>query len=197
MLNWLIHNNKDAPDFYKRYLAKFDKKPNRFVILRTNSSGKNPEKDVLFSIGAVSVVNDQIILADSFEMMIYQYKYLHDQGLSNDFIVASKLPKKHEPAALEDFINFIGNAVIVGYQVHVDFDLLNHALNKLGAGRLKNDALDLEIMQRKWKDVDKHLSFENILLQHDTKMEELSTISEEAYAMALIFLTLKTKLGIK
>ena len=107
MLSWLIHNNKDAPDFYKRYLAKFDKKPNRFVILRTNSSGKNPEKDVLFSIGAVSVVNDQIILADSFEIMIYQYKYLHDQGLSNDFIVASKLPKKHEPAALEDFINFI------------------------------------------------------------------------------------------
>lgn len=197
MLDWFLHNSKDAPDFFKRYLDKFQQKPNRFVVLRTNSSGQYPEKDVLFSIGAVAVVNDQIILADSFEMMIYQYKYLHDQGLSNDFIVASSLPKKHEPAAIEDFINFIGNAVIVGYQVHIAFDLLNHSLAKLGAGRLKNDALDIEIMHRKWKNTDKRLSFENLLLQHDLKPDDLSNISEEAYAIALVFLELKSKLGIK
>ena len=197
MLDWLKNINKDYPEFWKRYLAKFEKKPERFVVMRTHASGTNPDKDVIFSFGAVSVIHDQIVVGDSFEAMIYQYKYLHDNGLPNTFIVESALPKMQEPQAIEDFVSFIGNAILVGYHIRHDVDLINEALSRLDAGRLKNEALDLEIMHRKWKDIDKHVTFDVLLNDYKLPRGESWTASEEAYNMALVFLTLKSKLGIK
>jgi DNA polymerase-3 subunit epsilon len=34
MLDWLKQINKESPDFWKAYLAKFGKKSNRYVVLR-------------------------------------------------------------------------------------------------------------------------------------------------------------------
>lgn len=197
MLDWLKHINKDYPEFWKRYLVKFEKKPERYVILRTHRSGPNPEKDVLFSLGAVSVINDQIVVGDSFEVMIYQYKYLHDNGLPNDFIIESTLPKKHEPQAIEDFISFLGNAILVGFQIHHDLDLINEALHKLNAGRLRNEALDLDIMHKKSRESDKSVQFDELLAAYKLPRGESWVASEEAYNMALIFLSLKVRLGLK
>ncbi len=197
MLDWLKNINKEYPEFWKRYLAKFEKKPERFVVLRTHFSGPNSMKDVIFSFGAISVIHDQIIIGDSFEVMLYQYKYLHDHGLSNAFIIDSPLPKMHEPQAVEELVAFIGNSVLVGHHIHLEVDLINEALDKLGAGRLKNEALDLEIMYRKWKETDKHFSLDELLSFYKLSRSESATASEEAYLMALIFLQLKSKLGIR
>jgi hypothetical protein len=35
-------------------------------------------KDVILSIGAFAVVDDSIFIGDSFETILLQYKYLHD-----------------------------------------------------------------------------------------------------------------------
>ncbi len=197
MLEWLKNINKEYPEFWKRYLVKFEKKPERYVVLRTHSSGHNPLKDVIFSFGAVSIIHDQIIIGDSFEVMLYQYKYLHDNDLPNTFIIESPLKKMHEPQAIEELVGFIGNAILVGHQVHHDVDLINEALDKLNAGRLKNEALDLEIMHRKWKDTDKHFNIDELLSAYKFARGENFTASEEAYYLALVFLQLKSKLGIK
>ena len=46
MLDWLKNINKEYPDFWKNYLDKFETKPNRFVVISTETSGLNPDKDV-------------------------------------------------------------------------------------------------------------------------------------------------------
>jgi DNA polymerase-3 subunit epsilon len=38
-------------------------------------------------------VVDDSILGDSFEVILLQYKYLHDNRLSNEFIIESKMNK--------------------------------------------------------------------------------------------------------
>lgn len=196
MLDWLKNINKEYPEFWKTYLSKFEKKPNRYVVLCTQTSGHNPIKDVVFSFGGIAVLDNQLIIGDSFEVVLLQYIYLHDNGLSNEFLVESKLPKMTEAQGIEEFINYIGNSILVGYRIHYDVELINHALEKLHCGRLKNEALDIEIMFRKWKDADGQFALNEMCTAFKVPKVEKSTASEEAYSMALIFLKLKTRLGI-
>jgi DNA polymerase-3 subunit epsilon len=196
MLDWLKNINKDYPEFWKKYLAKFETKPNRFVVLCTQTSGHSPVKDVIFSFGGVAVVGNEIIIGDNFEVVLLQYIYLHDNGMSNEFLVESKLPKAHEPQAIEEFIDYIGSAILVGYRIHYDVELINTALDKLGCSRLKNEALDLEIMFRKFKDADGQFQLNEMATVFKLPKIEKTTASEEAYIMALIFLKLKTRLNI-
>ena len=93
MLDWLKNINKEYPEFWKNYVAKFEKKSNRFVVLSTETSGLNPDKDIILSIGSFAVIDNSIVIGDNFETVLLQYKFLHDNGLSNEFIVESKMKK--------------------------------------------------------------------------------------------------------
>lgn len=198
MLDWLKNINKEYPEFWKTYLSKFDKKSNRYVVLSTETTGLNPKKDVILSFGAVGVVNDNILIGDVFEVVIPQYKFLHDNGLSNDFLLESSQPKFSEIQAIEMFINFIGNATLVGHRIHFDIEMINELLEKSSCGRLKNEALDIEIMYKKLHDInDKNFSLDELShLFKIAKTERIST-TDDAYTIALLFLKLKSRLGLK
>ncbi|MET0944687.1 MAG: 3'-5' exonuclease [Flavobacterium sp.] len=198
MLDWLKNINKEYPDFWKDYLTKFETKPNRFVVLSTETSGLNPDKDVILSLGAFSVVDDGIVIKDNFESVLLQYKYLQDNGLSNEFIIESKMTKMPEPDALEAFINFLGNAILVGHHINFDIEMLNSALERLDCGRIKNEALDVDVMYRKLMDVnDKQFSLDDLCEIYKIPKSDRNSSSEDAYRIALLFLKLKSRLGIK
>ncbi|OXA78818.1 DNA polymerase-3 subunit epsilon [Flavobacterium aquidurense] len=198
MLDWLKNINKEYPDFWKDYLTKFETKPNRFVVLSTETSGLNPDKDVILSLGAFSVIDDGIVIKDNFESVLLQYKYLQDNGLSNEFIIESKMIKMPEPDALEAFINFLGNAILVGHHINFDIEMLNSALERLDCGRIKNEALDVDVMYRKLMDVnDKQFSLDDLCEIYKIPKSDRNSSSEDAYRIALLFLKLKSRLGIK
>lgn len=198
MLDWLKNINKEYPEFWKDYLTKFETKPNRFVVLSTETSGLNPDKDVILSLGAFSVVDDGIVIKDNFESVLLQYKYLQDNGLSNEFIIESKMTKMPEPDALEAFINFLGNAILVGHHINFDIEMLNSALERLDCGRIKNEALDVDVMYRKLMDVnDKQFSLDDLCEIYKIPKSDRNSSSEDAYRIALLFLKLKSRLGIK
>ena len=44
MLDWIKSINKEHPDFWKSYVAKFESKSNRYVVLSTETTGLNPKK---------------------------------------------------------------------------------------------------------------------------------------------------------
>lgn len=198
MLDWLKNINKDYPDFWKTYLSKFEEKPNRFVVFSTETSGLNPFKDVILSIGSFAIVNNSILIGDSFEAVLLQYIYLHDNGLSNEFIVESKMKKLSEPDAIQAFINYIGNAILIGHHIDFDIEMINVSLERLGCGRLKNEALDIDVMYRKLKDInDRQYSLDELSDIFKLPKTYRNTPSEDAYTIALLFLKLKTRLGIK
>jgi DNA polymerase-3 subunit epsilon len=85
MFDWIKNINKEYPEFWKEYLSKFEKKSNRYVIFLLKTTGLNPKKDVILSFGAIAVIDDQIVVQDTFELVILQYKYLHDNGMTNEF----------------------------------------------------------------------------------------------------------------
>ena len=197
MLDWIKNINKPYPEFWKTYLSKFDKKSERYVALSLETSGLNPEKDVILSFGAMAVVANNVIIGDHFEVVIPQYKFLHDNGITNDFLLESNQPKMAEPIAIESFVKYIENAVLVGHRIHFDVEMINKALEKLDCSRLKNEAIDIEVMYKKLHDVnDKNFSLDELsTLFKMPKADRLST-SDDAYTIALLFLKLKSRLGL-
>ncbi|WP_426094544.1 exonuclease domain-containing protein [Flavobacterium sp. DSR2-3-3] len=198
MLDWLKNINKEYPEFWKTYISKFDKKSSRFVILSTETSGLNPDKDVILSIGSFAIIDNSIIIGDGFETVLLQYKFFHENGLSHEFLVESKMKKLGEPDAIKLFIEFIGNSVLVGHHIDFDVEMINAALERLGCGRLKNEALDVDVMHRKLHDVnDKQFSLDELCTAYNIPKSDRNSSSEDAYKTALLFLKLKSRLGIK
>jgi len=198
MFDWIKNINKEYPEIWKNYISKFEKRSNRFVVLSTETTGLNPNKDVILSFGAIAVQNNSILIGDSFEVMLLQYVYLHDNGLSNEFIIESKQPKLGEREAIQAFLEYIGNAILVGHRIHFDVDLINVALEKLDCGKLKNEASDIEIMHKKLKDIssEKPISIDELCEIYKVSKSERLSSSEDAYTIALLFLKLKSKLGL-
>ena len=197
MFDWIKNINKEYPEFWKNYLSKFERKSTRFVVLSVETTGLNPQKDVILSFGAVGIENNSILVSDSFEVILLQYKYLHDNGLSNEFIIESKQPKLGEREALQAFIEYVGNAVLVGHRIHFDVEMINEALERMDCGRLKNEALDVEIMHQKLNDnTDKHFSVDELSKAHKVTPSERISAAEDAYTLGLLFLKLKAKLGL-
>ena len=197
MLDWIKNINKEYPEFWKLYLSKFDKKSKRFVVLSTETSGLSLEKDVILSIGAFAVINNGILIADSFETILAQYKFFHDNGISNEFTVETKMKKLGEPEAIQALVEYIGNAVLVGHHIDFDVEMINAALERLGCGRLKNEALDIDVMHRKLKDINnKQFSLEELCDIYKIPKSDRNSSSEDAYKIALLFLKLKSRLGL-
>ena len=198
MLDWLKNINKEYPEFWKNYISKFDEKSSRFVVLSTETSGLSPTKDVILTIGAFAVVNDSILIGDSFEATLLQYKFFHDNGLLNEFMVESKMKKLSEPEAMQSLIEFIGNSVIVGHHVDFDVEIINQALERMECGRLKNEALDIDVMHRKLLDInDKQFSLDELSKIYNVPISDRNSAAEDAYKTALLFLKLKSRLGLK
>ena len=197
MLDWLKKINKEYPEFWKLYLSKFEKKSNRFVVLSTETSGLSLEKDVILSFGAFSIIDNSVVIGDSFETVVAQYKFFHENGISNEFTIETKMKKMVEPDAIYALIDFIGNSVLVGHHIDFDVEMINVALERMDCGRLKNEALDIDVMHRKLLDINnKQFSLDELCNIYKIPVSDRNSSSEDAYKIALIFLKLKSRLGL-
>lgn len=191
MIDWIKNINKDFPSFWKTYLSKFDKKSNRFVVLSMNTTGLDTKNDFILSIGCISVLNNSILVSDSFEINLKS----KTRNLENEFF--SDKSEVIESEGIRLFVNYIENAVLIGHRINFDIEMINEALDKLKCGRLKNEALDVEVMYRKFKDInDKNYSIDDLLKKFDISKSDRDSTSEDAYSIALLFLKLKSRLGI-
>jgi DNA polymerase-3 subunit epsilon len=199
MIDWIKNIGKEYPDFWKDYLKKFDEKSNKYVVMTTETTGLNPSKDVILSIGCVTVQDDFILIVDSFEVVLLQYVFNHDNHMSNEFIIESKQEKLIEEEGIKKFIEFLQNAVIVGHHIDFDIEILNEALKKMNCGSIKNEALDIEIMYRKWtENIDeKSFSIEEMCQHFKIENTFRNSSVEDAYLIALLFLKLKSRLKFK
>jgi len=114
--------------------------PSRFVIFDQETTGLNPEKDQIISIGAVAVVEGDIALDDVFEAV------LRVTTATSAVVVHGITPdqSRHgeaEEMAVGAFLDYIGTAVLVGHHVGFDRSILRAAAKKLGRP-VPNPALD-------------------------------------------------------
>jgi DNA polymerase-3 subunit epsilon len=68
MISKLFH--KEYPEFWKKYTESFKNPATKYVVISMETSGLDTEKDVIMSIAATSIVENRILLKDSFEIFI-------------------------------------------------------------------------------------------------------------------------------
>jgi DNA polymerase III subunit epsilon len=195
MLSKLFH--KDYPEFWKKYTESFKNPATKYVVISMETSGLDTEKDVIMSISATSIVENRIILKDSFEIYIKHTTPL-DISLDNEFITVSKVEKVSEEVAIETLIEYLGNSIFIGHRIDFDIEMLNQMLSRLKLGKLKNEAYDIEAMFNKLSETnDKKYAMEDMSKFLNISISERNSVADDAYSIAILFLKLKSKLGIK
>ena len=107
------------------------------------------------------------------------------------------MKKMGEAEAIQSLVEFIGNSVLVGHHIDFDVEMINVALERLGCGRLKNEALDIDVMHRKLLDINnKQFSLDELCTIYKIPVSDRNSSSEDAYKIALLFLKLKSRLGL-
>lgn len=142
-------NNHQAPTFIQKYLGCFaqswtEQTPVaeiRFVVLDTETTGLDPRRDRLITIGAVAVKANQMLLADSFEMLL-QLAYNSSSVTVHGITREQAQRGAAEPEALEQFLPYLRDGVIVGHHIRHDIETLNAAYERHFGITLQNRFLD-------------------------------------------------------
>ncbi|KGO90003.1 3'-5' exonuclease [Flavobacterium suncheonense] len=200
MLDWLT--GKGDPDFWKKYSESFDKAdanaPVRYIVFDCEKTGQDWKEDHILSIGCVGVENDAIKVGDFFEVFIADHKEKHEnEAVEKLFKVnTDAIP---ETEAMIKFIGFIKNATLVGHSTNLDIEMINQALKRMNLGKLKNEAIDINVMHQRLKNLseDQYHTLDQLCDIYKVKKNSRSTASGDAYSSALVFLKLRKKLKMK
>ena len=114
----------------------------RFVVVDCETTGLNPEKDAIVSIGAIAIKAGQILLDDQFEIM---FKVTHNTASVTVHGVTREVAEQdgvEEVEALKQFLTYLQDSVIVGHHVKFDKTIISaHCTRRFGF-TLKNSCLD-------------------------------------------------------
>jgi DNA polymerase-3 subunit epsilon len=138
-----------APAFVAEYLSHFEHTWDgaasidtvRFVVLDSETTGLDPRKDRLITIGAVAMVGGEVLLEDSFEALLkvdYNSSAVTVHGVTRE----ESRSGLDEPEALERFLAYLKDGVIVGHHIGHDVETFNAGYERHFGFRMKNRSLD-------------------------------------------------------
>jgi DNA polymerase III subunit epsilon len=170
----------------------------RFVVLDSETTGFSPVLDRILTIGAVVVQNGEIRLDDSFDALL---RVTGDVGPVDVHGVTPDRSERgyDEAEALERFLAYLRDGVIVGHHIGHDVSMLDAALERMGSDvRLLNRALDTAdltlFLAQDGAFVDRtlpgHLSLDTLADLFGVIPHDRHTASGDAFITALVFLRL-------
>lgn len=201
MFNWFKH--KDYPDFWKHYSNAFNIKLNteldqtRFVVFDTETTGLNPNKDRILSIGAISILGNTIDVSNSFEVYLKQDTFNAETVEIHGILKEGNLKKIEEKEALKQFLDYIGNAVLVAHHTGFDIEMINQCLKRMNLPKLKNKTLDTGVLFKKTSlcnNQDKHYGLDELTDLFNINRHDRHTASGDAYITGLLFLKIISNL---
>ena len=113
----------------------------RFVVLDSETTGLNPRKDRIVTIGAIGVVNHEVLIEDSFEALLkleYNSSAVTVHGVTRE----QSLSGLEEAEALTQFLAYLGDGVIVGHHIGHDVETFNAGYERHFGFRMPNPSLD-------------------------------------------------------
>jgi DNA polymerase-3 subunit epsilon len=138
-----------APSFIARYREQFeatwaDDTPVdqiRFVVLDSETTGLDPRHDRLITIGTVAVRAGEIRLDDTFDALLRvdeNTSAVTVHGVTRD----ESRSGIEEPEALEQFLDYVRDGVIVGHHIGHDIATFDAACERHWGMRLLNRSID-------------------------------------------------------
>jgi DNA polymerase III subunit epsilon len=141
------------PAFVREYMRCFEDtwadsapvRSVRFVLLDSETTGLDPRKDRIITIGAVAVEDGEIRLEDSFEALLKvatNTSAVTVHGTTRE----ESLQGMEEPEAIEQFLAYLKDGVIVGHHIAHDVECFNVAYERHFGLRMRNRSLDTMVL---------------------------------------------------
>lgn len=191
-------------NFWKKEENLFDKnisvEETRFVVLDTETTGFDYENDRILCIGALVLQNGIISIQNSFEVYIEQDHYDKSTAQIHGILKAFVLKRPSESQALQQFLDFLGDAVIIAHHTVFDVTMINKALVRNNLPELTNHRLDTAYLYKKTlikshlferKD---HYTLDDLADKFDISKQDRHTALGDAYITAIAFLKIVKKL---
>ncbi|MEO8533492.1 MAG: 3'-5' exonuclease [Flavobacterium sp.] len=190
-------------NFWKKEDNLFDEnttvEETRFVVLDTETTGFDYENDRILCIGALVLQNGVIAIQDSFEIYIEQDHYDKSTAQIHGILKAFVVSRPSEFEALEQFLTFLGDSVIIAHHTIFDVTMINRALERNGLPTLTNLTLDTATLYKRTlikshlferKD---HYTLDDLADKFDISKKDRHTALGDAYITAIAFLKIVKK----
>lgn len=169
------------------------------VCFDCETTGLNPKKDDIISIGAIKIRENKILLSEKFEVLVKSQKNLDENSIKIHQIRVCDLDMARDiESALEEFLEFIGNLPLVGYHLNFDVEMIDKYLKpKIGIG-LPNRQIEVATLYHN-KLINKNpyvgvdMRFDTILKELDIPILGKHDAINDAIMTAMIYIKLKQK----
>ncbi|MGB5966614.1 MAG: 3'-5' exonuclease [Sulfurimonadaceae bacterium] len=96
------------------------------VVFDTETTGLNPKKDEILSIGAVLIRDNVIVTSETFEVFLKPSQEIASKSIEIHRIRPCDLDDALEPQkGIDAFLKFIGGRTLVGYYLEFDVAMIN------------------------------------------------------------------------
>lgn len=129
----------------RRNLNKF---VDDYVLVDIETTGLSPVVDEIIEIGAIKVKNNEIV--DKYNELIKVNRSLSPfitnlTGITNEMLRTGKMPSE----VFKEFVDFVGEDVIIGHNVNFDLGFLTNKCKKYIDYNLTNDYVDTMYLARR------------------------------------------------
>lgn len=172
----------------------------RFVVLDTETTGFDYATDRILCIGAIVLQNNTIPINGSFEVYIHQEHYNQATAKIHGILKEFVIDRPTELEALQQFLDFLGDSIIIAHHTIFDITMINKALERNGLPELKNKTLDTAVLYKKTLLVSNLLerkenySLDELADKFDISKKDRHTAMGDAYITAIAFLKILNKL---
>lgn len=200
MWNWFKKETDDYPEYWNKYISYFQKAQPElvdeatFVVFDTETTGFDQHKDRILSIGCVKIKKERINVAESFEIYLDQEEFNPDTVEIHGLIHHERFQTISEEKAIQLFLKYIKNSILVAHHAGFDVNMVNAALKRQGLPKLKNKVLDTGVLYRKTRlitnfiDPNKNYSLDELALAYNIDLKDRHTAIGDAFITAIAFL---------
>ena len=183
----------------KRYEKLFEPYTGtELVVLDTETTGLNPQKDEILSIGAVIIRDNKILMNQSYECFVKPSANISKESIKIHHIRECDLSEAIEVEdAIRQLLDFMGNRPIVGYYIDFDHKMISKYTKQIIGSTLPHPTIELSSMY--YKRYRKSSSYEFVDLHFDAMMNALELpflgkhdALNDAIMSAMIYLKLKS-----
>ena len=191
--NWDRKRLKD-----KKYDFLFDEQlPNEYISLDCETTGLNPRRDEILSIGAVLIRDNKILMRNTFNIFLKPTKDINAESIKIHHIRPIDLENGMDAEeAIYKLLDFIGSRPIVGYYIKFDVSIISKYTKKYIGIKLPNKMIEVSSLYYTTRK--KSNEYEFIDLKFDTIMKTLNIPAlgkhdalNDAIMTSMIFLKLK------
>ncbi|WP_256441065.1 3'-5' exonuclease [Ideonella alba] len=145
---WMLYHLGD-----QRFRFLYDEPPpDEWVSVDCETTGLNPNKDEIISIGAVRIVGNRVMTSEKLQLLVKPSKAVSAEAIKvhglREQDVAGGLDIDE---AMHRLLRFIGPRPLVGYYLEFDAALINRALFPMLGVRLPQPQVEISALYYDWK----------------------------------------------